>query len=253
MIEVYSSENLDMSGVIPIKAWSHSRLSVFEQCKHRTKLAVVDRIPEPVRPLPPGKTEHANDRGTRIHTAAELFIKGGVELISELQWFRAELEAMREEYARGKVSLEGEWGFDREWSPVAWMSSDVWCRIKCDLVYFPSPATAVVVDYKSGKRWGNEVKHGEQVRLYQLGAFLKYPDLEQVTVELWYTDLDELHDQTFTRDQGLMFLEGWAKRGEKMTTETDFQPNPSSYTCKWCPYKPEKFGGTGHCSVGVAS
>lgn len=252
MIEVYSIENLDMSGVIPIKAWSHSRLGVFEQCKFRTKLSVVDRIPEPPRPLPPGKTEHANDRGTRIHTAAEMFVRGGVELIEELQWFRAEMEELRALFAAGKVSLEGEWGFDREWAPRAWMSSDTWCRIKCDAVVFLSENEAVVVDFKSGKRWGNELKHGEQLRLYQLGAFLKYPKLEKITVELWYTDQDELHDQTFTRDQGMRFLEGFAKRGEKLTTETDFAPNPNSFSCKWCPYKPERYGGTGHCSVGVA-
>ena len=56
-----------------IKAWSYSRLADFEQCKLRAKLKYIDRIPEPARPLPPGKTEHANDRGTRIHDAGERF------------------------------------------------------------------------------------------------------------------------------------------------------------------------------------
>ena len=68
-----------------IKAWSYSRLVDFEQCKLRAKLKYIDRIPEPARPLPPGKTEHANDRGTRIHDAAERFVRGGVELIPELK------------------------------------------------------------------------------------------------------------------------------------------------------------------------
>jgi hypothetical protein len=131
------------------------------------------------------------------------------------------------------------------------MSSDVWCRIKCDAVAFLSDTEAVVVDYKSGKRYGNEIKHSEQMKLYQLGAFLRYPKLETVTVELWYTDLDELHDQTFRRDQGLRFAEGFARRGEAMTTCEDFPPNPNVFSCKWCPYKPVEKGGTGHCSVGV--
>lgn len=239
------------TGVIPIRAWSHSRLSVFEQCKFRTKLSVVDRIPEPPRPLPPGKTEHANDRGTRIHDGAERYIRGGVELIEELQWYAAEFLHLRDLYQAGVVSLEGEWGFDRDWKPVAWMSSDVWCRVKTDCTVFASHEEAVIVDYKSGKRWGNEVKHGEQMQLYQLGAFAKYPKLEEVTVELWYTDLDELHSQRYTREQGLRFAEGYEKRGTALTTELDFPPNPNSYSCKWCPYKPPHLGGTGHCSVGV--
>ncbi len=248
-----SNQGILMSskGVIPIKAWSHSRLSDFELCKFKTKLKVVDAIPEPPRPLPPGKTEHANDRGTRIHMGAELFVRGGVELIDELQWFRAEFEHLRGLFADGMVSLEGEWAFDEEWSPVAWMSSDCWCRIKCDVVVFVDEGTAIVIDVKSGKRFYNEVKHAEQMKLYVLGAFLKYPKLERVVVELWYTDLDELHAEEYTREQAMQFLQSFANRGRTLTTELDFPPNPNRFSCKWCPYKPTHLGGTGHCSVGV--
>lgn len=248
MIEL---EILDMPGIIPIRAWSHSRLLVFEQCKLHTKLAVVDRIPEPPRPLPPGKSEHANDRGTRIHDSAERYVKGGVELVSELQWFAKEFEAMRDLHAKGKVSLEGEWAFDRAWEPTAWMSSNAWCRVKIDALVWMAASKVVVVDYKSGKRYGNELKHAEQMQLYQLATFIKYPKVKEVTVELWYTDLDELHDKTYTREQGLRFLPGFEARGVTLTTCEDFPPNPNPFTCKWCPYKPEALGGSGHCSVGV--
>jgi hypothetical protein len=240
-----------MAGVIPIKAWSYSRLNVFETCKLRSKLAVVDKIPEPPRPLPPGKTEHANDRGTRVHTAAELYVKGGVELVSELQWFAAEFEQLRELFKEGKVSLEGEWAFDRGWEPVAYMSSDVWVRIKCDIVVFLSETEAVVVDIKTGKRWGNEMKHAEQMRLYAATTFCKYPKLEKIRVELWYTDLDDIVEKDYTRLQGLTFLKNFEDRGHVMTTCEEFPPNPNAFSCKWCPYKPEALGGTGHCKVGV--
>jgi RecB family exonuclease len=234
-----------------IKSGSHSRMGVFEQCKFRAKLAYVDKIPEPERPLPPGKSEHANDRGTRIHEAAEKYVKGGVELIPELEKFQPEMDRLREMFAEGKVSLEGEWAYTESWEPVAWMSHDVWMRIKCDAVAFTSAAEAVVIDYKSGKRWGNEVKHSEQMQLYQLGAFHRYPKLEKVRVELWYTDQDELHGTNYTRDQGLRFAARFEKRMKNMTDERDFPPNPNAFSCRWCPYKPVERGGTGHCSVGV--
>src|SRR5690348_7082441 len=115
-----------------LKTASYSRLVVFEQCKLRAKLAYIDKIPEPPRPLPPGKTEHANDRGTRIHEAAELYVRGGVELVPELDSFRTEFGVLRALYAAGKVSVEGEWAVDRDWSPVAWNSSDVFYRLKLD-------------------------------------------------------------------------------------------------------------------------
>ena len=241
------SETLDMA----IKAASHSRLVVFETCKFQAKLKYIDKIPEPERPLPPGKTEHANDRGTRIHTGAELFVKGGVELIDELKDFEPEFQRLKTLFAQGKVSLEGEWAFDKDWEPVAWMSSDAKWRIKLDACAFLTKAHAAVIDYKSGKRWGNEVKHGEQMQLYVLAAFLKYPHLEKVTVELWYTDLNELIPMTYTQAQSLRFLKGFENRAQAMFDEEVFKPNPTTFTCRYCAYKPKEKGGTGDCGVGV--
>lgn len=249
MIEAINfNDSLDMK---TIKAWSHSRIVIFEQCKRRAELAFIQRIPEPDRPLKPGQTEHANDRGTRLHEAAEKYVKGGVELVTELEKFAPEFVRLKELHAQGKASLEGEWAYDKNWQSVAWMSSDVWCRIKCDTVVFVSGDHAIVIDYKSGKRFGNEVKHNEQMQLYQLGTFLRYPKIKKVTVELWYLDLDEIHSMEYRRDQGLRYADSFARRGTAMTTCEDFVPNPNAYSCRWCPYKPTERGGTGHCSVGV--
>lgn len=232
-----------------IEAWSYSRLSTFEQCRLRAKLAFIDKIPEPERPLPPGKTEHANDRGTRIHDAAERFVRGGIELISELKTFSEEFHKLRELYAAGKVSLEGEWAVDKDWNPVAWMSSTAWGRIKLDAFVRTSKTRAVVIDYKTGKRFGNEIKHAEQGQLYQLAAFMRYPEIEHIDVEFWYTDQDEISHLSYTREQGLRLFQRFHTRGTNMTTATEFPPNPNVFTCKWCPYGP---GGTGHCTKGVS-
>ncbi len=229
-----------------IPTWSFSRIQDFEQCKRRAKLKYLDKIPEPERPLPPGKTEHANDRGTRIHDAGERFARGGIELVPELQKFKPEFERLKALYATGNVSLEGEWAMDRSWEPVAWASSDAWLRLKLDALVFLSPTEAVAIDYKTGKRYGNEVKHNEQLQLYQLVTFLRYPKLETIHVELWYLDVDELVTVTYTRNQGLRFRRSFENRGNAMTTCTEFPPNPNIFSCKYCPYK-----GTEHCDRGV--
>lgn len=234
------------------KAWSHSRLSVFESCKRHFELAYIQKIPEPERPLPPGKTEHANDRGTRIHEAAERYIKdGNVELIPELGHFEAEMIQARAMFAAGKASTEGEWAFTRNWESVAWMSNDVWCRIKCDLVVDMGNDEFVVVDFKSGKRYRNELKHAEQMQLYVIGTLCKYLNAKKVTTELWYLDLNELSSMTYTREQGLRLMKNFERRGELLTTCEEFPANPNRETCRFCPYKPTALGGTGHCSVGV--
>lgn len=231
-----------------LDAWSYSRLTTFEQCRLRAKLAYIDKIPEPPRSLPPGKSEHANDRGHRVHTAAELYVQRDVELIPELEHFKAEFARLKELYKQGKVSLEGEWAFDKDWAPTTWRSDNAWARIKLDALVRLSKTHAVVIDYKTGKRYGNEIKHAEQGQLYQLATFLRYPDIQEIDVELWYTDQDELHHMRFTRDQGLRFFKGFDVRGNTITSEIEFPANPNIFSCRWCPYGP---GGTGHCEKGV--
>jgi len=216
---------------------SFSRLTDFEKCKHLAKLKYVDKVPEPERPLPAGKTEHANDRGTRVHDAAERFVRGGVELISELESFKEEFLELRELFKQDVVSLEGEWAVDREWNPVAWKSSTAWCRMKLDAMVKTSPNTARVIDYKTGKRYGNEVKHTEQGQVYQLATFLRFPELDHVTVEFWYTDLGEKDVKEYSRIQGTAYFDKYDRRLGAVTDCDDFKPNPNTFSCKWCPYK----------------
>lgn len=234
-----------------IKAWSHSRLGVFETCKKRAKLQYIDRIPEPDRGPPP-KGEWANDRGNRVHDAAEDYIKSNRDdIIIELTNFAPELRRVREMYTQGKVEGEQMWYFDSAWGVVSGdVYEDIWLRIKLDLLVNITNTEAVVIDYKTGRRSGNEIKHAEQCQLYQVGAFLRYPKLEKVTTELWYTDQDEIATMTFTRKQGERFLSGFNIRGLEITTATDFPSNPNAYSCKWCPYSPSR-SDKGHCPEGV--
>ena len=247
--------------VIHIPTWSHSRLGLFDQCKYRTYLKHGLKIPEPQRPLPPGKTEHANDRGSRIHENAELFVRGKAKMGRELAAFAPEFEALHRIYKKApkRVQLEEEWGMNQEWETCDWNAKEVWLRLKLDALVFLSDTEAVVIDVKTGRRQGNEIKHAEQVQLYQLVTFLRYPKLETVHVELWYTDIDDLFTQTYRRDQGLRFQKKFKQRGTALTTyqftgDQKLEANPSIFTCKYCPYGPPSKAfpeRTGHCKRGV--
>lgn len=229
---------------MPISQWSHSRLTNFEKCAYRAKLAYIDKIPEPKRPLPPGKSEHPNERGTRIHSLAEQYALGKIdEVPHELRFFAPEYEKLKKLVKGGKASLEGEWAFDKEWMPVSWFSDKTWGRVKLDSFIGWTRKEGVVVDYKTGKRYGNEFAHTEQGQLYALTSFLRYSDLELVHVEFWYTDLNELHATKYTRKQALMHFKTWNDRALKMTTTNRFEPNPNLFSCQWCPFNP-KLGGT---------
>ena len=234
--------------IIPITQWSISKAKIASQCMLRAQLQFGQKIPEPERPLPPGKTEHANDRGTRIHNEAENFVKGSGPFGKEMEKFRPEFDSLRQLFKDGMVSLEGEWAHDQGWEAVPWRAKEAWLRLKLDAVVFLSEYEAVVIDYKSGKKFGNEVNHAEQVQLYQLVTFLRYPKLETVHTELWYLDVNELTQNTFSRQQGLRFKNNFNNKGLKLTTATEFPASPNIFNCKWCPYGP---GGTGHCERGV--
>ena len=234
-----------------INAGSFSRLDVFETCKFRAKLQFVDRIPEPERPKLPEGQEYPDKRGSRIHDECEEYVLGEGIMTEGMMKFEAEFEKLRELQKEGKVVTEQMWCFDEDWnafSPKVFWDPAIKFRIKTDATVFTSDTEATIIDYKTGKRYGNEVKHAEQLELYAIGAFLKHEQLQKVKSELWYLDQDELADLSLTRNEGLKLMKKWIERTNDMLGCEDFPPNPNIYNCRWCPYGPAKGG---QCTVGV--
>ena len=226
-----------------ITSASYSRLLDFESCRLKAFFKHVARVPDP-------RPNTAADRGTDIHNRTELFVRGKGEAPREaMKHFADELTSLKRHFDDGRASLEGEWAFDKDWNVAPWKGG--YFRLKADAVVHLTPKHACVIDYKTGKRFGNEIKHGEQLQLYTLAVFLREPEVEKVTAELWYFDQNELASYEVTRKNGMRCLKGFENRARKMTEAKEFPPNPNAYSCKWCPYKPENLGGTGHCKVGV--
>lgn len=260
-------DSVMLEGVLPedaysvdtIQSWSFSSLQVYEECAYRSKLARVDKIPEPVRETPPaGMTEWPHERGTRVHDNAEMYVRGEViEPCSELKHFIPELNHLKTLYEANMVEMEEMWCYNIDWECVdEERIEDIWLRVKLDAAVFTGDNRAVVVDYKTGKKAGNEVKHAEQGQLYAVGTFMRFPEIEQVDVEFWYIDHDMLTQQTYTRTAGLMFWKRFNERGLRMTSDNEFDANPNKWSCRFCPYnKPENANkwvtGNGACQFGV--
>lgn len=226
-IENNSSKNKEL-GLIP--AWSYSSLKTYETCPYRIYIAKVKKIQEDYGP--------AADRGSQIHLQAEDFVQNKIEQMpNTLKKFQNQFEVLKSLYVEGKVELEGEWGFTIDWKTCDWMDKEVWARIKLDAIVHESPTSARVIDYKTGKKFGNEIAHGQQALTYAIGSFFKYPELEHVQTELWYLDQKETSLQAYTREEAMMFMPNINNRALNMTSATKFPPNPSSYSCKWCSYK----------------
>lgn len=217
----------------PVPAWSFSTLKNFSECKYRIYLNKVKKLQEP--------SGEAAERGTRIHNEAEDFVKGKLDVMpKDLQAYEevfGDFKALKQSFNDGKVSLEGEWAFTIEWKKTGWVMGDTWARIKLDAFEHYDETSGKVIDYKTGKKMGNEISHGEQGMLYAIAAFFFHPELEFVDVEFWYTDQKEKTKKSYTREQAMKFWPGWHKRGVAMTTETEFDPTPSTYACRWCHFK----------------
>lgn len=225
-----------------IAMWSYTALTTFEKCKFQAFLRLVARIPQHSAP---GST--ASDRGIKIHNSAEQYLKGAVELAAPLAHFSAEFTKLRELTKQGKVSIEQNWCFDRDWNVVD--KANAVGLVKLDSFVHLSPTNGVVIDFKTGKKHGNEVKHAMQGNVYQLAAFLRYPELQSVTVEFWYLDKNEITKKVHTRESGMRFFPNLNQRIDAMLNCEEFPPNPNPVTCKWCPYGP---GGTKHCTEGYS-
>lgn len=232
-----------------ITAWSFSRLKDFEQCPLKAYKKYIEKL----------STEHmdrtAADRGTMVHSAAENFVKTGGAFIKEMSKFRGYFEDLRIKYLSGSVILEEDWGFDKDWLPTGWFDENVWCRMKLDNLVTNEtndkgqPLVVTPTDYKTGKKYGNEVSHGQQGQIYALGTFLRYPTVEVATVELVYLDQGQVTKRTYTREKAMKFLPSWTERGKKMTQASDFPPKPNKITCMWCEFGPQH--GDGSCEWGV--
>ncbi len=221
--------------------WSLSRLQRFEECPYRVKLQYIDKV-EDTQP------HKSAERGSKIHEEAERFVKGLETFFPKsLKHFYPDFTALRLHYDAGNVSCEEEWGFDREWQEAPWDTA--WLRVKCDCVLRFSENEMLIVDYKTGQKYGNEVKHQQQLQLYAVAGLMKYPQVETVVCELWYLDKNELTRFLLERNELDKYKEYFTQAGERICAETEFAPNPNLHSCRFCPYAPNR---QADCEFGVA-
>ena len=218
-----------------LPAWSYSRLRDFRQCpraafwKHLEK-PVVDGI-EIVEQENPAMV-----RGSGIHKLAEGFTLGTIKKLP------GELASFTEEFAEARIAkkkgVEESWAFDRDWQSVDWFAFNVWLRIKVDLWIRKSKKILRIIDVKSGKRRGS---YDEQMRIYAVGGFTKFSDVDEVHSELWFTDQGEIDSRSYKRAEFPKLRSIIEKSVEPMFSDTVFAPLPGP-ACRWCIYAKDKTG-----------
>jgi len=225
------------SGLVP--SWSASTLKDYEKCPYSTYLKKVEKVQEEQHP--------AAARGNAIHALAEWYVTGDENVMEDSfyahqqTWdekiypkWRTQFDDLQQSYTDAKVECEGEWGFDKDWGVTGWTAPNVWGRMKLDALLNESESSVKVIDYKTGKKFGNEISHADQGMIYAVGTFMRYEHVEFAEVEFWYLDHQETTTQRYAREQAMNFLPRITDRATILTSDTQFKPKPSKNNCRWC-------------------
>lgn len=220
--------------------WSYKKWKMYQHCPFSVKLKYIDRIPEP--PIQP-KYDEKRQRGIRVHDELADAVSTGAAIPKEAIEFSEIVESLRERSA----VVEQDHFFDRTWKPHPTYNGH-WLQVKQDAVVIDEEYI-LTGDWKTGRKFGNEVDHFQQMKLYSVAAWIMYPGRQEYISELWYLDQSDIWSVTFKPQQLEQALGEFDRGVEVMFNDTMFRPRPSKETCKFCPYGPQR--GNGACPVGV--
>lgn len=261
-----------------VAKWSFSGLKSHENCQWYTQLNKVDRIPQESGPQAARGSEIHDacelwvrgerstlptDSKTRFDVFQDDFVglkhdfqrglatledKWGVrkdwspcDWDDEEIWGRGALDAFvievsglkddeKVHFVDGELMLslpDGEFNFQTylDEHPDVADRLDVSCRI---------------IDYKTGRKFGNEMKHADQGLCYALHATHRFPMINTFQVEFWYIDQGQKMVRAFNRKQLSLLLVRYHNRAKAMTTAIAFKPSANVHTCRFCSYGSNK-------------
>lgn len=207
----------------PLKAWSYSRYSDYKRCPflfaHKHLLGMKDPNPGP-----------AMLRGRTIHKLAETYLIAPrrPKLPPELRNFADEFAHLR----HLNPTVEQQWGFTKDWRPTGWFGEDTFARVVLDVAVLYDDDTALVIDHKTGRKYET---NEDQMQLFGLATFKKFPNLVEVSTRLWYLDQDEDNEveRIYKASEMPAIERDWNRAIRPMFNDRKFPPRPND-KCRWC-------------------
>lgn len=212
---------------------SFSSLSSFERCPLQYKFSYIDKAPQ----IPSTALEH----GQFIDDAITNYLLGRTtDLPVEVLKFKDWLDDLK----AAKPHCQEFWGYDEAFRVKPYgkwvMKLDAWVL---------RPDTLSIIDWKTGNHYP---EHEDQLELYAVGGFARFPDVEKIKSAMWYVEKERTAERLFLREEFEKMKAKWLKRASKVeqlldvqSQEDPFLPNPGRH-CKWCGFR--KSGG-GPCPV----
>lgn len=213
-----------MSDIAP---WSFSKIKAFEQCPKKFYHLKVAKDYKEVE-------TDAMRYGTEVHSAAEHYVRDGVEIPKAYAYIKPALDALLAK--KGERLCEYKMGLTEKLEACSFFDDDVWWRGIADLIILDAENnTAWVVDYKTGKNARYADKG--QLELMALSIFKHFPVVKSVRAGLLFVVSNELIKDTYSITQQSELWDKWIKDFMRMETAFNkdvWNANPSGLCKKHC-------------------
>lgn len=211
-------------------AHSYTALKMYENCPKRY---YHQRITKEVVDQPGTATVY----GERVHKQLEDYLKApATSLPEESIALQPLCDTLRSSANGGGMMLvEQEYTLTSDLQPTSWFAPDAWLRFKLDVLVIRGNNTAVVVDWKTGKRRPDF----DQLEMFALAVFSFWPAITKVKSMFVWTKENATDHETYRiehKDQMWTRLMTRINRVEK-SLDTDNWPAKPSGLCKFCPCK----------------
>ena len=208
-----------------VTAWSYSRWHTYDVCPLQFKLKNIDKLPEPGTP--------AMRRGNELHVATAQFLTGKASVLpADVMQHQSVTSLIREVQAFPDKLVEQQWGFTQQLEPTGWFGKDTWYRAVLDVALLYEDCTGEVIDWKSGRKYG---ENKEQMELFALSFMWKYKPTKHVTTRLVYFDSGEQELMEFPIGDKERLTKKWLAKVEPMFKDTTFAPHPGKH-CARCSF-----------------
>ncbi len=204
-------------------SWSYSALKNFETCPRRYyAYNVAKDVKEP--------ESDALKQGHAVHQAFDLRVSKGVELPMGMSMHERMIGKLAS--APGAIFTEQKLALASDFSPSKFFSRAAWFRIVLDYTNVQE-ATAVVVDYKTGK----PSEDLTQLQLSAVTVFAHTPKVQKVKAALAFVAYDQIERAEFLRED---ITEIWGEilpRVRKLVDARQTQnypPKPGGLCRRWC-------------------
>lgn len=179
-------------------------------------------------------------RGTLVHNALERALKSGWDSVltwpdgMDMDFTRQKVQMARQLIALGsELCIEQELTVNQHLKPTDWWGEDAMLRAKADaLILPPGDAPAMLIDFKTGKKWDDE---DFQLRVECLLVHLIY-NKPVVQYSYWYVDSADTASGIIDFDNGIspvMDILEVMKDMKQTIASNAYMPKKNRF-CKWC-------------------